>query len=1079
MSPPTVAAVFVSGLLAVSAQPAAASSSLPVGTGPVPGETFLTFSLTDRLQAQVNVGSGNLLLRSADLVLPGIEGNVTVGAAYNSLLIGSSIETGAFGHGWRTRSGIDVKLIANSDDTAVTFAAPDGMVGTFTCSTNCSTPGTVYTSPGVFKASLVKTSSGWDLTGHDSGQVTAFNSSGEPTKITDRNGNVITVSYNSSGQQTKITSDWGPSAIRVAAAAYGSNGFISSFTQTGTDGTTHTVIYGYDSSGNLTSITDPDGNQYVFGYDNSHNLTSVTTPTTTGGVSEQTTISYDSSHRVTSLTRLIGPKQTDIATTRFSYVSSTETQVADPNTDQTQPVANVPHTTYTLDSQDRVTKVTDPAGNPRSISYTTFNDVATFTNAVGGQFVNSYSVNKGESLTNEALPTGASNSLFYANTPTKSNPTANFEPSSSTDLQTNATAYGYNGAGNLASAKDALAAEAKVGFNSDGTVSTSTDPINGTNSTSYAYNTDHQLTSISPPTGNELATHTLTYDAFGRPLTINDGVSREATFGYDADGRVTSISFNDGTITVIASYDGSGNLISRGDASGTTTYTYDLANRLLTRANTVGGKTLTYTYDPVGNLTSVSDGRGTTNYTYDTRNLLATMTTTNGTLYTFSYDADGRRTATFFGTVTGNTTWAARTLTTYDKSGRITRITTALNSNPSNLVFDTSYCYSPATPCPTTKSSTDTGLLQYSTDNLTGTVSIYSYDKADRLTKATNIGGHTYAYTYDADGNRTTVKVDGTTTQTLTYNSANQINSSGYAYDGAGNLTGTPSASFSYNAAEQMTSATVNGTTSSYVYAGTGQRELTSAGTNQFVWGRLDQYAQPWLQSFNTGGASQVYVERDGYGTPLGLHNSGNDFYLATDNLGSVVAVIGTNGAVDAGYSYDPYGRLTSVSETGLGTPNIVRYTGGAFDQITGFTKLGLRYYDPATGAFTQQDASQLLADPQNGNLYAYAGDNPATNSDPSGQIPVAASGGYGCAEFSGPCYPANYAPPRLGIPCLVPAVAWAGGTGLSFGVGGMIYAPITMGLSVPAFAGLGLVMGFVAGGGACVITDLLKTPTS
>src|SRR6266496_120481 len=429
----------------------ASAPSVPVGTGPVRGGTFLTFSLTDRLQALVNVGSGNLLVRSTDLVLPGIEGSVALGADYNSLLIGSSKETGAFGHGWRSRSGIDVRLIANSDGT-VTFTGADGVVGTFTPITGTSN----YTSPGVFKATLVKTSSGWNLTDHGCGCVTAFKSSGKPSTITDRNGNVTTVNYNSSGQQTKIT---------------------------------------YDSAGNLTSITDPDGNQYIFGYDSSHNLTSITTPTTPGGVAEQTMITYDSSHRVTSLTRFIGPKSTDLATTRLSYVSSTETQVADANTDQSQPVANVPHTTYTLDAQKRVTKVTDPAGNSRSTSYTPFNDVATFTNAVGGKFTNMYpsSVNGGESLTNVASPMGASVSFAYANPPTASNPTANFQPSSSSDAQGNPTAYTYNGAGNLASAKDALAAVASVGYNSDGTVNSATDPMNGTNSTTYGYNSDHQL----------------------------------------------------------------------------------------------------------------------------------------------------------------------------------------------------------------------------------------------------------------------------------------------------------------------------------------------------------------------------------------------------------------------------------------------------------------------------------------------------------------------------------------------------------------------------------------------------------
>jgi RHS repeat-associated protein len=716
-------------------------------------------------------------------------------------------------------------------------------------------------------------------------------------------------------------------------------------------------------------------------------------------------------------------------------VSSTQTQVADPNTDQSQPVANVPHTTYTLDSQKRVTQATDPAGNNRSASYTPFNDVKTFTNAVGGQTTNTFGANSGESLTNSASPMGASVSFAYANPPTTSNPTANFQPSSSTDPQGNPTAYGYNGAGNLASAKNALAALASVGYNSDGTVSSSTDPKNGTNSTTYAYNSDHQLTSITPPTGNNLGTRHFTYDAFGRFATATDGAGRITTYGYDADSRVTSVSYNDGSITVSYTYDGSGNLIQRTDGSGITSYAYDLANRLLTRANTADSKTLTYVYDPVGNLTSLSDGGGTRNYSYDSRNLLTSMTTGNGALYTFGYDADGRRTATFFNTVTGNSTWAARTLSTYDKSGRITRITTALNSSPGDLAFDTSYCSSPfvsGQSCPTASASTDTGLLQYATNNMTGTVSVYSYDKGNRLTQATNVAGHTFAYTYDSDGNRTSVKIDGTTTQSLTYNSANQISSSGYAYDGAGNLTASPGASFAYNAAEQMTQSTVNGTTTSHVYAGTGERELTSAGSNQFVWGRNDQYGQPWLQSFNTGGQSQVFVERDGHGTPLGLHNAGNDFYLVLDNLGSVVAVVSTAGTVVARYSYDPYGNAVSVDESGLGRPNIIRYTGGALDQTTGLTKLGQRYYNPAIGAFTQPDANQLLANPQNGNLYAYAGDNPVSNIDPTGH-----QGQSTCSEV-----------PTL-YECSVPSLVYGGsGVPLTGGclasIGGLFFTTLS-----------------------------------
>ncbi|MEU7614463.1 hypothetical protein [Micromonospora sp. NPDC049204] len=53
------------------------------------------------------------------------------------------------------------------------------------------------------------------------------------------------------------------------------------------------------------------------------------------------------------------------ATTRFAYPTSSQTMVADPRQDLSQPVASVPHTPYDLNSDKRVTKTTDPAGNER------------------------------------------------------------------------------------------------------------------------------------------------------------------------------------------------------------------------------------------------------------------------------------------------------------------------------------------------------------------------------------------------------------------------------------------------------------------------------------------------------------------------------------------------------------------------------------------------------------------------------------------------------------------------------------------------------------------------------------------
>src|SRR6266545_2319287 len=202
------------------------------------------------------------------------------------------------------------------------------------------------------------------------------------------------------------------------------------------------------------------------------------------------------------------------------------------------------------------------------------------------------------------------------------------------------------------------------------------------------------------------------------------------------------------------------------------------------------------------------------------------------------------RTHTYFNTVAGNATWTTHTITTYDKSGRVTRITASRNTNPNDRILDVSYCYTPfvsGQPCAT---SNDSGLRRWQRDEITGTISVNSYDGGNRLT------------------------------------------------------------TYSYNAAEQM----------------------TSAAGNHFGYGRDDRYRQPWLQSYNHG-AADAYVERDGRGTPLGLHSSANDFTTILDGLGSVVAVVGKDSSTAAGTattrtaSRCPSRRAASTSPTSSASP--------------------------------------------------------------------------------------------------------------------------------------------------------------
>ncbi|MEG3633864.1 RHS repeat-associated core domain-containing protein [Micromonospora palythoicola] len=960
------------------AMAAGAAPSVPKGTGPVRNGTQLSFSLTDRLQAKVNVGSGNLLLTSTELTLPGIAENVTLGASFNSLLLGSDIANGAHGPGWRTRSGVDVRLIEATDDNSVTYVAADGVVGKFTAS------GSGYTSPGEFKAKLARNGTGWKLTENDSGKELFFTSDGVLDKTEDRNDNVVDFSY-SGGKMSTVTSNRGVGSVRTAAVTY-TGDRLTRYRHTGSDGNWRDVSYVYDANNRLKTIQSATWRKVSFEYDTAGDLTKILMEDDT-----VVTITYDGQHRVTSLTQVTDNATMKGSTTRLAYTSSTVTDVADPRQDLSLPVTSVPHTTYELNSNKRVTKVTDPAGNSRSKTYTPFSDVATSVSAEGGTTTNTHGANSGQSQTKSESPTGASASAAYANTATSTNPTANFQPSSSTNTQGNSSTYTYNGAGNKTSSEDALAAEAKVDYNSDGTVKSSTDPGNGTNSTTYSYDSDKQLKTMTPPTGNNLSAKTFTYDTYGRLRTETAG-GCTTTYEYSLDDRMTKTSYSGcaATGTVTYEHGGSGNLLIRTDATGTTIYQYDQLNRLRKRT-APGTPEQTYRPDAAGNLDELVDGRGTTKYYYNTRNWLVRMDTAGGTRYNFAYDKDGNRTNMWFATNDTNSTWALRVTTTYDKSDRPKRITATRNSATPATVFDVTYCYAKyvsGQPCSTAKAD-DTGLRQWQKNEASGQVTQYTYDKGDRLTKAANHHAKTYDYTYDTNGNRETVKVDDTTTQTLTYNSANQVTTTNNTYDTRGNQTRTSTPAVSgigYNAARQMTTATTTGTTT-YGYAGTDQVELTRAGGINLTYGYEDQHGMPWLQSWKNGVNLNAYVERDGLGTPLGLRIGTTDHAFVLDGLGSVVAAVKADGSLSANYTYDPYGNTLTASESGLGQANILRYAGGTYDPATGYTKFGQRWYNPTQGRFTQQDNLSFIGNPGNGNRYAYAGANPTTFIDPTGMV--------------------------------------------------------------------------------------------
>ncbi|KXG08411.1 tRNA(Glu)-specific nuclease WapA [Anoxybacillus sp. P3H1B] len=120
-------------------------------------------------------------------------------------------------------------------------------------------------------------------------------------------------------------------------------------------------------------------------------------------------------------------------------------------------------------------------------------------------------------------------------------------------------------------------------------------------------------------------------------------------------------------------------------------------------------------------------------------------------------------------------------------------------------------------------------------------------------------------------------------------------------------------------------------------------------------------------------------------------NQNGNTFYYVTNYRGDVVRMVDENGATVANYSYDPWGKVLSVSENAAVAGQPLGYAGYYYDRETKLYYLQARYYDPETARFISRDPDPGdQDDPITQNAYTYANDNPVMMMDPNGYFAVA-----------------------------------------------------------------------------------------
>ena len=456
-------------------------------------------------------------------------------------------------------------------------------------------------------------------------------------------------------------------------------------------------------------------------------------------------------------------------------------------------------------------------------------------------------------------------------------------------------------------------------------------------------------------------------------------------------------------------WDGEGNIASRADIKGTTSFTYDWLNHGATQTQP-DGTVIATTSDGAGNLTQYKQtlpgqSADTVNYTYDAANEMTKLTDSTGS-YAYTYDEDARPTKMTMPLASGVSIAYDYWHTGKNKYIQPIGVTGLQQQN---------YDYGDG------KADTDKlHKVTYGSDPDKGPNVEYKYNDDDRLSNvkpSTSSLGGTYSYTYNANGDvaGATSTTGGTTTTThYGYNSNDQLCWAGptdgpsidhscpttpsgdktYTSDKQGNNLGTTTGPLHYNAqnqADQLTAAS-GGTATSMSYFDQGNDLRATAGADTFTGGG----ALGVTARRNTGGVT--YYTRDPQGQLVNTHGAGGTYYFISDRLGSTIALVATNGSLAGSYTYDPYGKTTVVSGTSTTAAqnNPWRYTGGYQDPGDGYYKFGARYYDSA-GHFTQADnIAGSLTRPEKYNSYSYTAGDPINNTDLAGSsVTGAAIGGF------------------------------------------------------------------------------------
>jgi RHS repeat-associated protein len=484
--------------------------------------------------------------------------------------------------------------------------------------------------------------------------ITARDSAGRPTKITDPNSVETDLTYDTNGRLQTTVRAAGTALAATTTFTYDDDGDLTKVTLP--NGVY--ISYGYDNAQRLTSITDALGNTETYTLDNAGNVTQVvyknTTPTTT----------YTHSKTFDELSRLLHSIGASRQTAVFAYDTDSHlTSFTDPNTNPT---------TYAYDALTRVSKITNALSGVTTPGYNALNQLTSVKDQRNN--TTTYTYNAFGDVTGETSPDRGSISYTVDKA---GNVTQR------TDARSVVTNYTYDAINRLASVAYPSDSTLNVSLTYDSSTGCGTPYIghlcsvtDAAGTTAYQYDVLSRVTQEKDTRGSLNFTTSYSYDLAGNITGLTLPSGRTVTYTLDSDGRVSGVSATvNGTATTLASSItylpfGPMNALTYGNSltfSGTFDQDYNPTNR------TVSGSIYnwTYTTDSNGNIKQA----GSTTYGYDALNRINTENP--GTSVSYTYDATSNRltkgsTTTTVPSTSNKISAVGSNSYTYDASGDVT-----------------------------------------------------------------------------------------------------------------------------------------------------------------------------------------------------------------------------------------------------------------------------------------------------------------------------------------------------------------------------------------------------------------------